>query len=86
VVGDAWPPAFAEDVGEGRPAQAVRGTPGNPVRLVKVTYFAPKQPGQDVFWAPLTRIGCRWDAGWLWTYLAAYLPVLFLLRWLLRIP
>lgn len=28
----------------------------------------------------------RWDAGWLLTYIAAYLLALLPVRWLLRIP
>lgn len=57
---------------------------GSPLRSVKVTYPRPKE--RLVFWAPLSAFGLPdWDAGWLVTYLIVYAPVMFLLRWALKV-
>ena len=74
VVGDSCPPG---------PRQAA-GNPASPIRSASVVYPPPEQ--KRIFWAPLAALGNdRWDAGWLLTYLAAYLPVMFALRWVLKI-
>ncbi len=89
VLGDTFPPERKEDLGDGKgPVQVVRPADrGAPIKLVKLTYFEPKKPGRPIFWAPLARLGwTAWDAGWLLTYLLAYLPVMIVVRWLLRLP
>ena len=74
VLGDRDPPA---------PSQA-RGGASSPVRSVRIVYPPPQQ--RRIFWAPLAFLGkSQWDAGWLLTYLIAYLPVMYVLRWLLKV-
>jgi len=69
VLGDRYPPSRAE----------ARGDPSSPVRSIRIVY--PPPPQKPVFWAPLATLGWgNWDAGWLITYLLAYLPAMFLLR------
>ncbi|MGA2068017.1 MAG: PEP/pyruvate-binding domain-containing protein [Thermoguttaceae bacterium] len=88
VVGDAFPPERKEDTGDGKAVQVARPAGQDaPIRLVKVVYSDERQPGHKVFWAPFSGWGRPdWDAGWLPTYLLAYLLVMFLLRGMLRIP
>jgi len=65
------------------PTQASGGA-GSPIQSLRAVYPPPVR--KRIFWAPLAPLGWdHWDAGWLLTYLAAYLPVMFLLRWVLRI-
>jgi len=74
VVGDRCPPAAAE----------VDGPAASPIRSARIVYPPPET--KRIFWAPLAWLGNgQWDAGWLLTYLIAYLPVMFLSRWILRI-
>jgi hypothetical protein len=96
VLGDRFPPEPKEDLGDGRgPLQVVRPQADSPIDRVTVTYQFPRTLGDRVFFAPLERIPMqvlqdrgwsRWDAGWLLTYIAAYLLTLAPVRWLLRIP
>jgi hypothetical protein len=60
--------------------------PQSPLPVVKVTYREQKKEGADTFWTPFQRWGWKWDVGWLWTYIAAYVPLMFFWRWALRIP
>ncbi|MGE5609586.1 MAG: hypothetical protein ACM359_10060, partial [Bacillota bacterium] len=74
VLGDAHPPQSTE----------IAGPSNGPLRSLKVTYDPPHQ--KRVFWMPLAILGgSHWDAGWLLVYLLAYLPVMFGLKWLLRV-
>ncbi len=74
VVGERYPPA---------PREIVCGANG-PIRSARIVY--PPSPRKRIFWAPLASVGNdRWDAGWLLTYLIAYLPLMFGLRWMLRV-
>ena len=86
VVGDTFPPEPKEDLGDGKPAQVVRPAGPSPIQWVKVSYFEQKHEGQGAFWTPLAPWGCSWDVGWVLLYVLVYLPVMFALRWLLRIP
>ncbi len=96
VLGDRFPPEPKTDLGDGRgPLQTVRTQAGTPIQRVTVTYQFPRTRGNSVFFAPLKSIPLQvlddrgwsnWDAGWLLTYIAAYLAVLLPMRWLLRIP
>ena len=75
ILGDRHPP---------RP-QDVPAAPGSALVSVSVSYAKPAQP--RIFWAPLQALGWSdWDAGWLITYLLAYLPVMFILKRLLSLP
>lgn len=57
----------------------------SPIGRVEVTY--PPLLEQDlVFAKPFARFGWHYDIGWLGVYLLAYIPAMFLSRWLLRVP
>jgi pyruvate,water dikinase len=89
VLGDLYPPEPKEDLGDGKgPVQVVRPRDRqSPIRFVRLTYFDPQKEGPAKFWTPLAAVGFSGgDAGWLVTYMLAYLPAMFLLRWLLRLP
>jgi len=74
VLGDRCPPEPTEVFADG----------SAPVRSARVIY--PPPATKRFFWTPLAWLGDnQWDAGWLITYLLAYLPVMFCLRWILRI-
>ncbi|MBT3202313.1 MAG: hypothetical protein HN350_20630, partial [Phycisphaerales bacterium] len=74
VLGDRYPPAASE----------VFADPDSPIVSGRVIYPPPET--KRFFWTPLTWFGDnQWDAGWLLAYLLAYLPVMFALRWILRI-
>lgn len=67
------------------PPQPVEITSASsPIRALKVVYPSPGR--RPVFSTPLAWAGLpHWEAGWLMIYLAAYLPVMFLARWALRL-
>jgi pyruvate,water dikinase len=76
-LGDRHAPALAE----------VQNDPGHAIVSVKAIYA---QPGRKpTFFAPFGFLGrsniAYWDIGWLGVYLLAYIPVMFALRWVLRI-
>jgi uncharacterized membrane protein (DUF106 family) len=71
VLGDAHPPAPAE----------IMNDSGQPLASVKVAY-EPTSSEKPYFFAPFNK---NWDWGWLGVYLLAYLPVMFLLRAVLKI-
>ena len=74
VLGNRCPPA---------PAEVIADT-ASPIKSARVIY--PPSETRRIFWTPLAWFGNnQWDAGWLLTYLLAYLPVMFCLRWILRI-
>jgi rifampicin phosphotransferase len=97
VAGDRYPPELKEDLGDRRrPVQVVRPPPAarSPIESVRVAFLDRQTADDDVFWRPLGALGwpaleasrwAAWDAGWLLTYLAAYLAALFPLRWLLGV-
>jgi pyruvate,water dikinase len=67
------------------PAQAV-WTGAGPVKELRVVYA--KSAEKRIFWRPLAFLGGKigqWDIGWVWLYIVAYLPVLFGMRWLLKV-
>jgi pyruvate,water dikinase len=88
VLGDNYPPERKEDLGDAKgPVQVARPADANsPIQLMRVKYSEQKQRNQDVFWAPFAALGWGWDAGWLWTYILAYLPTMLILRRCLRLP
>ena len=74
VLGNRCPPAPAE----------VFADIESPIKAARVIYPPPET--RRIFWTPLAWFGNNlWDAGWLLTYLLVYLPVMFFLRWILRI-
>jgi hypothetical protein len=82
VLGDEYPPDVMEVAGGG----------SSPVKAVKITYDRPGR--KPIFWAPLGRAASiraswsglkYWEAGWLITYLLAYVPAMFVSRWVLRV-
>jgi pyruvate,water dikinase len=76
VAGDAVPPA----------PRALETSESGTVRAFSVEYREARVRGDRIFWAPFARFGWSWDAGWLGVYLVAYLPLMFLLRFALRLP
>ncbi|MDP6635657.1 MAG: PEP-utilizing enzyme, partial [Phycisphaerae bacterium] len=74
VTGNNCPPAPMEVLADAQ----------SPIKSARVIYPPPET--RRIFWTPLAWFGDnQWDAGWLLTYLLAYLPVMFCLRWILRI-
>ena len=50
----------------------------NALQKIKIAY--PPNPTKSVFWTPFAPLGWAIDIGWLWTYLLAYLPPMFILK------
>jgi pyruvate,water dikinase len=74
VLGNRCPPSPAE----------VLASDQSPIKSARVIY--PPPDSERIFWTPMALFGDnQWDAGWLLTYLLAYLPVMFLARMILRI-
>jgi pyruvate,water dikinase len=76
VEGESHPPVPA----------VVNGPAGGVIKKVEVVY--PRPAVARVFWRPFSWMGGKWgawDAGWVWLYVAVYLPVLLALRFLLRV-
>ena len=74
VLGNRCPPAPSK----------VLADAASPIKSARIIYRPPET--RRIFWAPLAGFGNnQWDAGWLLTYLLTYLPVMFFLRWVLRI-
>jgi rifampicin phosphotransferase len=79
VLGDDVPPAAKRAVGQGN------------VKAVEISYGGAKEAA--VFWRPFKWFkgvpgmgrAAAWDAGWVWLYIVAYLPVLFGLRAVLKV-
>jgi len=81
VLGDEYPPAPKTLAGTGA------------LKQVRIIPAGAKQA--LVFWRPLAWLGglhlplagklASWDAGWVWLYILAYVPVLLVMRSLLRI-
>ncbi|MBL9188830.1 MAG: hypothetical protein JNK23_15205 [Opitutaceae bacterium] len=76
VAGDAAPPA----------PRAIEPSDSGLVRAFSVDYREARVRGDRIFWAPFASLGWSWDTGWLGVYLAVYLPLMFLLRLVLRLP
>jgi phosphohistidine swiveling domain-containing protein len=76
VAGDASPPT----------PRAIDANAAGPIHELSVEYRESRVRGDRIFWAPFAPLGWSWDAGWLGVYLTAYLPLMFLLRFVLRLP
>lgn len=60
---------------------------GEPARIQSVeVVYPPKLPKDLQFFQPLKWVGSTWNFGWLSVYLLAYIPMMFLLKRLLRLP
>ena len=84
VLGHRFPPA----------ASSAAGEPNSPLTELRVIY--PNASQKPVFWQPFARLAApdnptfvhtlaAWDSGWLWLYVLTYLPLLFILRLLLKV-
>lgn len=55
--------------------------------LKSVTVNYPRALHKAVFWSPFSSIGGpQWDFGWLGVYLLVYLPLMFVAKFVLRVP
>jgi pyruvate,water dikinase len=88
VLGKRVAPEPKEDLGDGKgPVQVARPSAADhPVELVKVAYREQLVKGSNVFWQPIEWMVTSWLPGWLIVYLLVYLPAMFLLKWILRVP
>ncbi|MCX6996964.1 MAG: PEP-utilizing enzyme [Kiritimatiellaeota bacterium] len=88
VLGRRVAPEPKEDLGDGKgPVQLARPpAAGHPVEWVKVAYRGRVVQGANVFWPPVEWLVRSWLPGWLIVYLLVYLPAMFALKWLLRVP
>ena len=88
VLGRLVAPEPKEDLGDGKgPVQLARPEEaGHPVEWVKVTYGQKQVRGERAFWKPVEWLVQPWLPGWLIVYLLAYIPTMFILKWLLRVP
>jgi phosphohistidine swiveling domain-containing protein len=53
---------------------------------VTIAYTPGLAPAERIFAQPFAWAGWSWQAGWLWIYLFAYLPMMYAAKWLLRVP
>jgi hypothetical protein len=83
-LGDDFPPA----------PTILTAKDNSPIRQIQVIY--PKPKTEPLFWRPFAALAGHdhipfagklavLDTGWLWLYILAYLPALFLFRVLLRV-
>jgi rifampicin phosphotransferase len=76
VLGDVSPPV----------AKELLAAPGSPIQKIKVSYREKKTKDDQIFWTPFAALGWKWNVGWLMAYLIAYIPAMFGLRGVLKIP
>ena len=93
VLGNRHGPEPKEDFQDRKgPVQAVICTdPAQPIQNIKVLYTAQRTKGEDIFWKPADHIQALlgrpvWLAPWLIVYLLVYIPAMFLIKWLFRVP
>lgn len=60
--------------------------PDQVIRAVWIDYKEPLKLKEMVFSKPFAWLGWDWEAGWIWIYILIYVPVMFLVKGLLRIP
>jgi len=73
-------------LGESHAPQPLEITDHDSKGIVSAKIVHPRSDQKRTFWAPFAFAGKQWDAGWLTLYLIMYLPVMFGLKWLLRVP
>ncbi len=84
TAGRSWPMRVA--IGSSSPPQAVRYV-GEPLSVQEVRIiYPPRLESARIFCRPLHAIGVDWDIGWLGVYILAYVPVMFLIKAILRVP
>ena len=88
VAGNGVPPELKQNLGDGRgPVQFLDlGTSSSGIQSVRVTYREQLVKGGKIFWKPVEFLVLSWLPAWLIVYLIAYLPPMFLLRRILRLP
>lgn len=93
VLGNRHGPEAKEDFKDGKgPVQAViTDDPAQPILNIKVLYSERKTKGLDVFWKPADHIHALMGspvllAPWLIVYLLAYIPSMFIAKYIFRIP
>lgn len=97
VTTEGKPPVTMHVVlGDGSPPSRIvrTGAAGNPVKELRIAYA--KSSAEPIFFRPLAKLAsadsspilsklAAIDIGWLWLYILVYLPVLMILRALLRV-
>ncbi|MCF7730563.1 MAG: hypothetical protein K9N23_02705 [Akkermansiaceae bacterium] len=93
VLGNRHGPEPNEDFQDGKgPVQAVIiNDPTQPIQNIRILYAGKKTIGNDHFWKPADHMhsiigGPVWLAPWLIVYLLAYIPSMFLAKWIFRVP
>ncbi len=84
ILGDRDAPNYVLDEVKGWRISEIKGKKDGNLKSIKVQY--PKSTEQGAFLKPFAFMNWDWDAGWLITYLAAYIPIMFFFKWLLKIP
>jgi len=77
--------------GKGLVQGVILTDPAQPIQNIKVLYASLRTRDKDLFWKPADHIHVLlgspiWLAPWLIVYLLAYIPAMFLTKWLLRVP
>ncbi|MCC5846897.1 MAG: hypothetical protein JJU29_02300 [Verrucomicrobia bacterium] len=88
VLGPASPPEPREILDPSRPPmQVISGKGETPLIEMRVGYARSLERGGDVFWQPVERFTFPpLLSGWLVVYILAYLPSMYISRWILRVP
>jgi pyruvate,water dikinase len=76
ILGNAYPPE----------PKVIPVPKNSPVISAQLFYNQQRTRESLTFWIPFKSIGIGWDLGWLGIYLLIYIPVMFLLKFLLKIP
>ena len=76
VLGNAYPPE----------PKKITAPKNGPIISTDLIYIEQRTRESLTFWTPFQFIGITWDLGWLGIYLLIYIPVMFLLKFLLKIP
>ncbi|MFC2081182.1 PEP/pyruvate-binding domain-containing protein [Bacteroidota bacterium] len=58
----------------------------SPIISAELLYNDQRTKESLTFWTPLQFIGIAWDLGWLGIYLLIYIPFMFLLKFIFKIP
>lgn len=90
ITGDELPPPAVELVERAhQPAkllQVVRPLGAHPLQqIVALPKDSQALATPPAFLQPFAMLGWHWDPGWILFYIAVYLPVMFVVRWLLKV-